>query len=342
MLYVNYLCLVQRILIIQTAFIGDVVLATSVVEKLHNRFPHARIDVLVRKGNEQLLMNSPAINEVLVWNKKSGKWRSLINITGQIRKRKYDKVINLQRFFSTGLMTILSGAKETRGYRKNPLSGGFTKTFPHIIDPRNPVHETVRINELVKDFTDDITFRPKLYPSFEDALSIKPYLTESFVTLTPSSVWFTKQYPVEKWADLVEQLPSQFHIYILGGKDNVDEATDLTARVSRKNVTILAGKLTFLQSAALMKHAKMNFVNDSAPLHFASAVNAPVTAVFCSTIPGFGFYPLADNSHIVETKLNLDCRPCGLHGRRACPLGHFKCAYSIETQQLLNSMYADR
>lgn len=80
----------------------------------------------------------------------------------------------------------------------------------------------------------------------------------------------------------------------------------------------------------------MNYVNDSAPLHIASAMNAPITAVFCSTVPAFGFGPLSDHSKIIETKLMLDCRPCGLHGFKSCPKGHFKCALSIEAKDLLH------
>ena len=90
-----------------------------------------------------------------------------------------------------------------------------------------------------------------------------------------------------------------------------------------------------------MSKAKMNYVNDSAPLHFASAMNAPVTAIFCSTITAFGYYPLSDNSYIVETTVPLSCKPCGLHGRRACPLGHFKCAYTIRPDQLLKTLDAN-
>jgi len=96
--------------------------------------------------------------------------------------------------------------------------------------------------------------------------------------------------------------------------------------------------LSFLQSAALMKNAVMSYVNDSAPMHFASAMNAPVTAVYCSTIPGFGYGPLSDDSHIIETIESLSCRPCGLHGHQTCPEKHFKCARSIQTEQLLNSL----
>ena len=74
-----------------------------------------------------------------------------------------------------------------------------------------------------------------------------------------------------------------------------------------------------------MESATRNYVNDSGPLHLASSVNAPVTAFFCSTTPNFGFGPLSENSAIVEVE-NLDCRPCGLHGHKTCPKGHFECA----------------
>jgi heptosyltransferase-2 len=84
-----------------------------------------------------------------------------------------------------------------------------------------------------------------------------------------------------------------------------------------------------MQSAALMKSARMNYVNDSGPLHICSAMNAPVTAFFCSTTPAFGFGPISDQSIIIESKLNLACKPCGLHGYKSCPKGHFDCGNSI-------------
>jgi heptosyltransferase II len=87
----------------------------------------------------------------------------------------------------------------------------------------------------------------------------------------------------------------------------------------------------------LLAGARMNYVNDSAPLHLCSAMNAPTTAVFCSTVLQFGFGPLAEKARVVETPEPLECRPCGLHGYRECPLGHFRCATSIPTAELLLS-----
>jgi len=329
----------QKILIIQTAFIGDVVLATAMVEKLARFYPGAEIDFLVRKGNESLLENNPHLHEVLVWNKREEKTRNLFSMLGRIRKSKYDIVVNLQRFFATGLLTAFSGGKQRIGFDKNPLSFLFDKKIKHVIASKeNSKHEVERNNDLISSITDDSFTRPKLYPSAKDFAAVERFTQIPYVTMTPNSVWFTKQYPAEKWIDLMNSFPAEYKIYLLGGKENVADCEQLKNNSSNANVEVLTGKLSFLQSAALMKTAAMNYVNDSAPLHFASAMNAPVTAIFCSTVPAFGFTPLSDLSYIVETKELLTCRPCGLHGHNACPEGHFKCALTIETQQLLQPL----
>jgi heptosyltransferase-2 len=326
----------QKILIIQTAFIGDVVLATALVEKIKIFHPSAIVDVLVRKGNESLLLNNPNINEVLVWNKKENKLKNLFSILQQIRKTNYDKVINVQRFFATGFLTAFSKAKEKIGFDKNPLSIFFTTKVSHVISTTPPYrHEVERNNDLIKHFTDDTITLPKLYPSADDYNNVEQYKTQPFVTMTPSSVWFTKKFPFEKWIELIDKTPSIFNIFLLGGKENIDECKAILEKCNNKNVQILAGKLSFLQSTALMKDAAMNYVNDSAPLHFASAINAPVTAFFCSTIPPFGFTPLSTKSIIIETEEKLSCRPCGLHGKKECPLQHFKCGYGINVDRAI-------
>lgn len=343
---IPYFRTVQKFLVIQTAFIGDVVLATALIEKLHAHFPEAHIDFLVRKGNEALLAGHPYLQRVWVWDKKQNKLKNLWNLTRQIRKEKYDTIINVQRFAATGLLTVFSGAAETIGFDKNPLSRFFTKSIPHIVSRTgmSSLHEIDRNQQLIAAFTDEHSARPRLYPTQADQEKVRPYKSSPYITISPASVWFTKQYPKEKWVAFIKDLPSNYHIYLLGAPSDkplaqyiVDQSTPAGA-----NITNLTGQLTFLQSAALMRSAAMNYVNDSAPMHFASSVNAPVTAVYCSTIPGFGFGPLSDISNIVEIQQPLDCRPCGLHGYKACPKGHFNCAYKIEESQLLQTLITSR
>ncbi|MDP4130995.1 MAG: glycosyltransferase family 9 protein [Bacteroidota bacterium] len=328
----------KKFLIIQTAFIGDVVLATPLIEKLHAFFPDAQIDFLLRKGNEALLLHHPFLHEVLIWDKKEHKQRNLFRLIRRIRRNRYDKVVNLQRFAATGLLTAFSAAGETIGFDKNPLSFLFTKKISHIVGEEKKLHETERNLELIRHFTDPSYFRPVLYPSGADEDFVKPFKSGKFITVSPASVWFTKQYPADQWISFIKRIPAGNRILLMGGPGDLSLCEAIRASVGGIQIEILAGKLTLLQSAALMKAAVMNYVNDSAPLHFASAMNAPVTAVYCSTIPEFGFGPLSDIRFIVQIRASLYCRPCGLHGYRKCPEGHFRCAKEIKDEQLLKPL----
>ena len=319
----------NNILIIQTAFIGDVILASSLLEKLHSFFPESKLSILVRKGNESVFDQHPFLNEVLIWNKKENKTRNLFSLLFKIRKNKYDCVINCHRFASSGFLTGFSGAKHTAGYKQTPFAYLFDATVKHIIG--NGKHETERYNQLIEDFTDIKVFKPKLYPSASDIERVSEYTSGNYVCMAPASVWFTKQLPIEKWIELANKIDSQIKIYLLGGKEDVELCEKIKTASTHKNIFVLARKLSLLQSCALMKNAKMNYVNDSGPLHLASSMNAPVTAFFCSTAPSFGFGPLSDHSKIVEVK-NLNCKPCGLHGYKKCPEGHFKCGNEMQIE----------
>ena len=324
-------------LVIQTAFIGDVILATPVVEALHSEYPRASIDFLLRKGNEGLLKEHPHISHVYIWDKKNGKYGNMLRIIGTIRKAKYDAVINLHRFLNTGLVTVLSGAKETVGFTKNPLSMFFSKRIPHVIDiSQGRIHEIDRNLTLIRHLVKDKSrINPRLYPSKADFT--RTSMAQPYVTVSPTSVWFTKQYPPDQWVHFIDLIDSSTTVYLLGALSDIMACETIKSKVSHGNVQVLAGKLSFLESAALMKHAIMNYTNDSAPLHLASSVDAPVTAVFCSTIPAFGFGPLSSKSHIIETAEKLECRPCGIHGYRRCPKDHFNCA-NIDPGRLLRTM----
>ena len=317
----------MKFLIIQTAFIGDVVLATPMAEALA-QLDNAEVHFLVRKGNESLLENNPFIDRILIWNKHQNKLRNLFQLGNEIRKEKFDCVINLQRFASTGFLTWRSGAAKKIGFQENPFSFCFSSKFKHEVN--NGRHEVNRNLELLREFVPG-DFPPRLFPSVQNFEAVTEFKSKPYVCVAPSSVWFTKQWPKENFIQLVSELAKKHHVFLLGAKGDFDLCEEVRG-VENFNATNLCGKLNFLESAALMRDATMNFVNDSAPMHFASAMNAPTTAFFCSTIPEFGFGPLSDRSRIVESNENLACRPCGLHGKKSCPLGHFKCGESSHEQ----------
>jgi len=317
----------MKFLIIQTAFIGDVVLATPMAEALA-QLDHVEVHFLVRKGNESLLENNPFIDRVWIWNKQQNKLRNLFQLGNEIRKEKFDCVINLQRFASTGFLTWRSGSAKKMGFEENPFSFCFTSKFKHEVN--NGLHEVNRNLELLREFVPG-DFPPRLFPSVKNFEKVAEFKSAPYVCVAPSSVWFTKQWPKENFIQLVTELSKKHRVFLLGAKSDFELCEEVIG-VNSSMSTNLCGKLNFLESAALMRDAAMNFVNDSAPMHFASAMNAPTTAFFCSTIPEFGFGPLSERSRIVESSENLACRPCGLHGKKACPLGHFECGKASQEQ----------
>lgn len=327
----------SKFLVIQTAFIGDVILATSVAEKLHRFFPKAQIDFLVRKGNESLFDGHPFIRKVLIWDKKKNKNRNLKRLLRVVKTEHYDVVVNCHRFASSGILTMMSGANERIGFLKNPFAFSFSVRKKHVITKKSGasfIHEIDRYNSLIEHLTDQSRQLPALYPTKKDFESVNSWLNQPFITISPASIWFTKQTPPDVWIRFIQNQDRQ--VYLLGGPGDVALCTQIQAACPNNKVEILSGKLSFLQSAALMKSAVMNYTNDSAPLHLCSAVQAPVAAVFCSTIPEFGFGPLSDRSIVVQSHETLPCKPCGLHGHKTCPQGHFKCS-RIDINELLRA-----
>ncbi len=313
----------QRFLVIQTAFLGDVILATPVISELKRLYPEAQVDVLVRKGNEAVLQNHPAIHEVFTFNKKQGKWKEMKRLIGLFRSGNYDEVINLQRFGSSGIMTFLSKGKKKVGFDKNPFSFCYDIRVKHEIGKGK--HEVERNLECIAHHGAAKLVRPAVYPSAADREKVAAYVNRPFYTLAPASVWFTKQLPEKKWIELAHNLKQKGTVYLVGGPADFDLCQRILKAAGLPDENNLAGKLNLLESCALFEQAARCFVNDSGPLHMATAVNAPVTAFFCATVPRFGFGPLSDDSEIRETAEALTCRPCGLHGGKICGERHFKC-----------------
>lgn len=322
----------KRFLLIQTAFIGDVILATPLVAELRRIYPEAEIDVLVRKGNESLLKYDPAIREILTFDKKNKKLAELRRLLRSIRTRKYDEVINLQRFASSGLLTGLSNAKSKVGFRKNPFSFLYTLKLEH--DIHSGKHEVERNLSCIAHHGAVSMRRPSLFPSKDDFACVEKFQEQTYSCLAPASIWFTKQLPEAKWVELAQHLVKNEIVYLNGGPGDIALCDRIVRQVDHPHCINISGQLSLLQSAALFQKARMNYVNDSGPLHLCSGMNAPVTAFFCSTTPAFGFGPLSTNSTLIESTEMLTCKPCGLHGYKSCPKGHFKCGIGIVVPQI--------
>ncbi len=336
----------KALLIIQTAFIGDTILASSFAHEVHREYPEHKIHFLCRHGNQAVLDGLPFIDKLWVWDKRGSKYKSLWLLIKELRNYRFEIVFNLHRHFNSGLVSWFMKAPRKVGFSQNPLSFFYTNKvnhrIPHTVQSKS-WHEVQRNLQLLQAVKRSypMPINPKLVRPILPITEVHRYkvadykLKKPYVIVGPASVWFTKQWEEGSYTELVLKLSDRFQVYLLGGPDDhalCERVKGLTSAVN------LCGKLNLLESAALMEEAQRVFVNDSGPLHLASAVNAPSTSFFCATIPEFGYGPLSDASVVLQSIEKLDCRPCGLHGHTACPKDHFKCAKNISVEMALNSI----
>jgi heptosyltransferase-2 len=333
----------KKILIIQTAFLGDVILALPMVQTLRNHLPESRIDFLCIPNTAGVLENHPAINNVIRYDKKGGdKYDKFIEVLSEIREVEYDTVISPHRSFRSALLTYYSEAKTRIGFDRNSLSFMLTGKVKYVKDK----HEIARNNELVhallKNEYDEskVSLKPDLYPSDDDKKTADHLLSHkaNLITFAPCSRWYTKQLTMEKSKEIVKKLVfGGYNVALIGGADDADYGEVLEKEMNDPSLMNLCGKLTPLQSYYVMTQSKAVITVDSASQHLAAASDKPVMLIYGSTDISFGFYPLTSKYKIIEND-KLECRPCTDHGRDKCPLGHFKCIEDLNAEIILKEM----
>ncbi len=323
----------RRVLFIQTAFFGDVVLATSALEAWHLAHPEDRVDVLVRKPMDSLFEGHPWLHRVLAWDKRprvKGKdWRRLVR---EVRKARYDVVVNLHRHASSGILTALSLAPVRAGYANNPLAWRFTHRTAHRWG--DGTHEVDRHAELLAPFVPKASHRPQLHPQSRHVEEARALGADGALVVMPGSQWATKAWPEGQFSKFLDATHES--VLLLGAPS--EHALCARLAEGRAHVVNAAGKTSLLGTVAAIGMARAVVANDSAPLHVASATNTPTVALFASTVPRFGFGPLASSHVVVEPAVELACRPCGMHGRKRCPEGHFRCGWELPVQAVLEAV----
>jgi len=332
----------KRILIIQTAFIGDVILCTPLIKILRKTFPDSTVSFLLIPETKKVLENNPHLNEILVYDKRKKKGiGSFLQIVTKIRERRFDLAVIPHRSLRSSLLAYLSGIPQRIGFDKS--TGAFLFTHK-IIYPLN-IHEVDRNLSLLSGFNPHlIDTSPELFPSAEDFSYARKLLLDSgirekdkIVGIAPGSVWATKRWLPERFAEVSQLLIRKVgaKVVFLGSADDQNLCERIANLMKDKPVS-LAGRTDILQSAAIISFCKVILSNDSAPVHIASALRRPVVAIFGSTIPEFGFAPYGEGYLVIEKK--MDCRPCGIHGRGKCPQKHFRCMKDITTEEVFQAV----
>ena len=329
----------KRILIFQTAFLGDVILTLPMIQVLHQRFPQATIDVVTTPAASQFLSNHPAVNRVIPYDKRKTQrgLKGIVALSIFLSRGKYDLAIAPHRSIRTSSIIALSGIKNRIGF--STASGKFL--YNHTVQYVSSKHEIERNLDLLTPLGIQLQERelPSLYPSQKDSDFLKKFLfereilnQEKIIAIAPGSVWNTKRWPLERYAELALMLANDgYVVWIIGGSDDALLGKTIVDSSHHKHIHDTTGHLSLLQSAELIRRCRILITNDSAPLHIGVAMRTPVVAIFGATVPEFGFAPYGKDDIVIETK-GLNCRPCAIHGGHTCPIGTFICMKNIETK----------
>ncbi|MHB8338580.1 MAG: glycosyltransferase family 9 protein [Ignavibacteriaceae bacterium] len=331
----------EKILIIQTAFIGDAILTLPMIQKLNEFFPNSQIDVVAIPSTAEIFSASPFVNEVIVLDKKNKhkSYWALIRFSKGLRSRNYSRVYSPHRSFRSSFIVMNLNTKETYGFS----TSSFKHVYKHLIDYKTTNHEVQRNLDLIGYKYDEETWRiqpdveiPKTGVQIVEKYFANLDSKREFIAIAPGSIWNTKKYPIEYFEEIIKFLTGKF-IIILIGSEKEKKICDEIASKFDEDVISAAGKFSLLESIEVLKKTKILISNDSAPTHLGMCAGIPVLTLFCSTIPGFGFYPYSKKSSYLSYD-DLSCKPCGIHGRQQCPIKTFDCGFKLTPKTVISKI----
>ncbi len=365
--------IVRRILVLQTAFLGDVLLGATFFYKIRELYPEAEVSIICRPNTGTILKNLGLVDVVIEINK--GQRSSYRMALKALKNFPIDVLFVMHRSVRSYLLSLQIVAKIKIAYRLRWNSFGFTHLVVrdlHLPEPLrqlqlllplleksapekaasllNEMHSrnwNQKINELVLP-TPPVSWRPPLRQMIAKFADEIPTLAKSSlaalpaesrrIAVFPGSVWPTKRWTESGFAGLIKELVKRgWKILLMGAPDE----RALCERVAEQagepdQVLVLAGALTPWESLLTLAGVERVVTNDSASAHMAALLDLPIVAIFGPTTLALGYRPWATEVKIVENNA-LECRPCGKHGHKRCPLGHHLCMKNLSSVAVLQA-----
>ena len=337
------------ILVVQTAFVGDVILVLPLLQLLHEKFPGSTITVVTIPAAEGLLANHPAVGRVIVYDKRGADAGpgGLIRMASRLRASRIDTALIPHRSIRSALLCRLAGIPVRIGFDTSAGRFLLTQSVRYVATD----HEIKRNLALAAPLgvaSTGLRF-PRLYPSEADRLAVDAFMRQSFgpdavaprcIAVAPGSVWNTKRWPESKFILLIRSLlEAGWHVVLVGGGADRDLCSRLASAAHDPHLADASGRFSLLESAHLIGRCAALVSNDSAPVHLAVAMSIPVLAIFGPTLPSFGFAPPGPGDRVVDTA-GLWCRPCSIHGGKRCPTGTFDCMNLISAGRVRDEVLA--
>jgi len=330
----------RKILVIQTAYIGDVILVTPLFSALKQHLPQVLIECLTTPAAAEVLRNNPHVDRLIAYDKHGSRkgLSGLYRLMRELKSNQYHMVLAPHRSLRTALLVHSTGAPIRIGFDKNCGAWWYT----HRCRYDSQQHETARNLSLLSALgihADSLP--PEIYPDAENRTAVDQLTADApknsrWVALAPGSVWPTKRWPESYYRELAARLTADgCTVFLLGGQEDRPLCRRIAEGLSSQ-VVDASGALSLRASAELLRRCRILVTNDSAPMHLASAAGTRTLALFGPTVPAFGFAPYARESVVLER--TLECRPCTTHGSRRCPIKTHACLAGITVSMVYDQL----
>lgn len=307
----------MKILLVQTAFLGDIILSAPLISRIKEIYPDCELWLLTTVAGSEIFKYDPRLKGIITFDKR-GRYSGIFGLLAfaeKLRSGNFNVAYSLHKSFRTALLLFLAGIKKRVGYSTASLAFLYNQK---VEVPKN-THQVEKNLALLPGNTAEF----KLYVAAEYQNENLRNRTKPYAVIAPGSVWATKRWNWEGFRDAaIHLLARGYEVYLIGS----EQEQELAEKVKNGGAAInLAGKLDLADSIKLISEAGLILVNDSMALHLASAFKIPTVAVFCATIPAFGFGPWDNSRAQIVEEPDLPCRPCGRHGGNSCPTGTQAC-----------------
>lgn len=335
----------MKILVIQTAFLGDVLLSIPTLLRLKSLYPQSELTLLCRKGVGEIFRELKLADIVVELNKKNK--QDFKKTFSELKNKQYDLLICPHQSPRSMFMSLSFKARQKIGFKEWWNGFIFTKSLQRPIQLPDALRQLSLLSLIDSESKQAIENYNKQIPKIAEMglknkilnhskyneITSKYKIPKNAIFISPGSVWNTKRWTADGFTKLAQNVGEQ--VVFIGSPDERELCTQISNQVPGS--LNLAGQTSLFELLVLMTTGRVLVSNDSGAMHMGSVAELPTVAVFGPTVLSLGYEPWQKKSIVVENK-ELKCRPCGKHGHQKCPIGTHECMKSISSQIVLESV----
>jgi heptosyltransferase-2 len=315
----------QRVLVIQTAFLGDTVFTSALVRSLLRKWPQAEVDLCVAPRGRDVALAMPGVGHVHVFDKRGADrgWRGLRRVANRLSTRQYPLAVIPHRSLRSALLARLARIPERVGF--SGATGSLLYTARVSSVERALIKAEAELARALGAGPAEMALQPLPDWIGNARAALGPSAHERLAAICIGSEWKTKIWPASRFASLARVLVSRgFRPVLLGGPHERDIAREVNGGSIDTTGNPVGEALAILSMSALAVGG------DTGLVHAARAMGVPTVAVFGPTTPLV--HQFGPRERVVS--LGLSCSPCSAHGSQRCPLGHHRCLRDLDAERV--------